>query len=412
MSETRRQILEQLLDLERRAESLRRRLDGQDSGSSFDVVPVIEDKILHEIHRLVVDNLAEAMLAVSPQGIILAASWTARRMFGLSRRGFGQQSLRDVCGDLIDRLGPQWSQDLFEKGTMFHQGWIDIEGTRRDIELLMISIPHPSTPCHCFLLRDVTAQRQAERERDRLVEQLRAKHRELESFTYRVSHDLKTPLVTIGGFSNLLKKDLEAFSKTEDPAIQRFVSELQDHAEEIGKGVIKAHRLVDQLLDLARVGQATVELEEQDLQVIVDRVLRSRAPQVRENGIQVEVQRPLGKTWGDHQQLLTIFENLIDNALRFLAGRPSPKLTVGRRLTPNGQAWFVQDNGPGVAVEQAERVFDLFVRFDRNHKGSGIGLALVRRIVDAHGGQIWLESETGQGATFFFTLAAEQPIRE
>lgn len=435
MSESRRELLKQLHELELRTEAVRRRLSTQDPSSASQSEP-LDAASRSVVSELVIDHLSEAMLVVDMDGVILSASRPARWMFNLRHRNLGHVRLETIAGELLYQLGPDWSAQLLERGGLSCSGRIDMGSARIEAEMLMVAVKELPRPLHCVLIRDVTAIRAAERDNQELVRRLEEKHQELEAFTYRISHDLKTPLITIAGFAKIIEEDLNmigqslgtminAGSATEKivddpespepcpgPLTQSAVkmlglsTELIDYIQEIRKAAVKAHGLIDQLLDLARISSSTLELAPIDMRGLVEMSLKAHTPELREARVKVVLGKHLGTAWGDFQHLSSVLDNLIANAIRFLSDQEHPTLTIKHRQTEEGPVWFVEDNGPGIEPEHRERVFDPFVRMDRVHKGSGVGLAIVRRIVEMHGGRVWIESgNDGQGTRVCFTLA-------
>jgi signal transduction histidine kinase len=224
---------------------------------------------------------------------------------------------------------------------------------------------------------------------------LAAKNAELERFTYTVSHDLKGPLVTIRGFAGLAGTDLAAG----DPARVR---------QDLGRIVAaadKMHRILEDLLELSRVGRVVHPPEDVALGDLAREAVELVKGQPGRSDVAVEVQPGLPVVGGRRRRLLEALQNLVENAAKFAAGERAPRIWIGSRQDGDETVFFVKDNGRGIEPRFLEKVFDLFEKLDPAVEGTGVGLALVRRIVDAHGGRTWAESEgPGRGATFCFTL--------
>jgi signal transduction histidine kinase len=224
---------------------------------------------------------------------------------------------------------------------------------------------------------------------------LAGKNAELERFTYTVSHDLKSPLVTVRGFAGLAGTDLASG----DLARVR-----QDLGRIVG-AADKMHRLLDDLLELSRVGRVVHPPEDVPLGDLAREAVELVKGQLGPNHVAVDVAPDLPVVRADRRRLLEALQNLVENAAKFTAGRPEPRITIGARQDGDEQVFFVRDNGRGIEPRFLEKVFDLFEKLDPAVEGTGVGLALVRRIVEAHGGRVWAESEgLGHGATFCFTL--------
>jgi signal transduction histidine kinase len=242
---------------------------------------------------------------------------------------------------------------------------------------------------------DVDERRQAERDREALLAVLEQRNAELERFTFSVSHDLKSPLVTIRGFLGLLLEDLAA-GRTE-----RVASD----AGRIIDATSRMQRLLDELLDLSRVGLQRGTQELFSARHAVDEALSAVQGRIDDARVRVEIEPDLPMLFGDRQRIIQVLQNLIDNAASFMAGQPSPRIVIGVRSGGRWPVITVKDNGIGIDPKYAERIFDLFEKLDPRSGGTGVGLALVRRIVQHHGGEVWVESEgEGSGSTFCFTL--------
>jgi len=227
---------------------------------------------------------------------------------------------------------------------------------------------------------------------------LAAKNAELERFNYTVSHDLKTPLVTIRGFAGLAGTDLVA---GRHEAVRKDLGRIVAAAD-------KMHRLLDDLLELSRIGRVVHPPEDFPLGALVKEALELLKGQLEPRGVVVAVAPDLPVVRADRRRLLEVLQNLIENAARFSSAEPRPRIEVGWRQEPAGRVFYVRDNGIGIEPRFLERVFGLFEKLDPASEGTGVGLALVRRIVEAHGGRAWAESEgLGRGSTLCFTLPGE-----
>ncbi|HLF75829.1 MAG TPA: PAS domain S-box protein [Anaerolineales bacterium] len=250
-------------------------------------------------------------------------------------------------------------------------------------------------------VQDITDRKRIEQEREDLIRELEAKNAELEQFTYTVSHDLKAPLITINGFLGFLAQD----------ALSGDVGRLQADIHRIKEATDKMHRLLNDLLELSRIGRlmnAPAKIAFRDLVEDARGLLQGR---LGERGVSLLINADLPDVYGDRQRLLEVVQNLIDNAAKFMGDQPQPLIEIGQHqeLQDNLVTLYVRDNGIGIAPEFHARIFGLFNRLDPQIEGTGVGLALVKRIVEFHGGRIWVESEAGQGAVFCFSLP--QPPR-
>lgn len=243
------------------------------------------------------------------------------------------------------------------------------------------------------LAEDEVAQRQSAEEREALVVDLEAKNEELERFVYTVSHDLKSPLVTIKGFLGMVQQDLA------EGRVERACSDLV----RISTAADRMQRLLDELLHLSRVGRVMNPPEEIDLRALAEEAVQAVVASADRSRVQVAEDLPTVR--GDRTRLREVLENLMTNAFKFRRPGVEPQVEMGSRPGRGTTVFFVRDNGLGVEAEYHDKIFGLFERLNQEVEGTGVGLAIVRRVLEVHGGQIWVESEGhGSGSTFCFTL--------
>ena len=242
---------------------------------------------------------------------------------------------------------------------------------------------------------DITERKRAEFERENLIQQLEAQNAELERFTYTVSHDLKSPLITIKGFVGVMADDLE----------QGDLDGVKDGFRRIARAADKMDELLRDLLELSRIGRIVNPSATVPLRKLAEEALEVVQGQVSRKGVHVHIAPDLPVAYGDPVRLLEVFQNLLDNAVKYTDDTDDPRIEVGCRRDDDETVCYVRDNGIGIESAHLERVFDLFQQLDPSVDGSGIGLALVKRIVELHGGRVWFESQgLGHGSTCCFTL--------
>jgi len=225
--------------------------------------------------------------------------------------------------------------------------------------------------------------------------QLAAANQELEAFTSSVSHDLRAPLRHIDAFAQIL---VEEHDSTEPAQVRHYLSRIRKGAQNMG-------RLVDDLLNLSRVGRAATKHETVDLNLLIEDVLAELRHEVRGRRIEWRI-ASLSPVQGDAGLIKQVFANLISNAIKYTSTRPVAVIEIGQEEAEGGPAIFIRDNGVGFNMQYVGKLFGVFQRLHREDEfeGTGVGLATVKRIVQLEGGRIWAEAELDKGATFRFTL--------
>jgi PAS domain S-box-containing protein len=244
--------------------------------------------------------------------------------------------------------------------------------------------------------RDITERMRAAREREQFIEELERSNRELEQFAYIASHDLQTPLRSVTGFLDLLSR---RYKGRLGPEADEFIAFAVDGAE-------RMHQLINDILVFSRVATRGQPFAPVDTRAVFDRALSSLGAAIRESGAEI-THGELPTVQGDEGQIVQLFQNLIGNAIKYRKNQEPPRIRVAAALAgPDAWRFSVQDNGIGFDPKFAERIFQIFQRLhtESEYSGTGIGLAICRKIVERHGGRIWVESAPGNGSTFYFTL--------
>jgi signal transduction histidine kinase len=253
-----------------------------------------------------------------------------------------------------------------------------------------------------YLIRhDITERRRVAAELNQRGEQLQAANKELEAFSYSVSHDLRAPLRHIDGYASLLAKSAAG---TLDEKGKRYLQTISESATRMGQ-------LIDDLLVFSRMGRQEMMNGSVNLDQLVKSVLHDLQHDLQDRQISWTI-ASLPEVQGDAAMLRQVFVNLMANAVKFTSTKAAPSIEVGSRQTDPGEVvLFVRDNGVGFDMQYANKLFGVFQRLHRadEFEGTGIGLANVRRIIHRHGGRTWAEGSLGQGATFYFTLPTKRP---
>ncbi len=237
------------------------------------------------------------------------------------------------------------------------------------------------------IFSDISQRKRDEQELAHANTELQQKNAEMEQFIYTVSHDLKSPLVTIEGFAGHLRQG------TGDDRQIRYIEHIQN-------ATTRMRQFIDHLLDLSRIGRVTNPPEPVDVADLAREILRHHEGELADRGAEATVQDDMPLIRADRVRIEQVFDNLIGNALQHGA-ETNLRIAVGSVSNEHEVLYFVRDNGPGIPREHHQRIFDLFCRLNARVKGTGVGLAIVKRAVEVHGGRVWVESEAGHGATFW-----------
>jgi signal transduction histidine kinase len=242
---------------------------------------------------------------------------------------------------------------------------------------------------------DITERKRAEKEREALIRDLEQKNNELERFTYTISHDLKTPLITILGFAGLLEESIA----------RGDVAEVKQTIARISGAALRMEELLADVLQLSRVGRIVAPPQPASFSAIAREAADLVAGPLGQRGVQVEITPDMPVVYVDRNRIREVMVNLIENAVKYLGNQPEPRIWIGVTWEDGTPVFFVRDNGIGIPPAYLGRIFDLFEKLDPKSPGSGVGLTIVKRIIEIHGGTIRAESEgEGRGTGFYFTL--------
>ncbi|MFC1548617.1 PAS domain S-box protein [Candidatus Omnitrophota bacterium] len=266
------------------------------------------------------------------------------------------------------------------KELWFHSTFVPVKDDEGRIEyIIIVSV-------------DIT---ELEEYRTHLEDLIKERTEELESFSYSVSHDLRAPLRAIDGFSQIL---LEDHSKELNSEGKRLLGVVRNNAGKMGE-------LIDDLLDFSRAGRKEIMLEETDMGSVADEVRENLKPSIGEKKVKLDIKKlPVAKC--DRAMMVRVFENLLSNSIKFTGPVKKPVIEVGSEEKSDENIYFVKDNGVGFNPKYKDKLFNVFQRLHRTEdfSGTGVGLAIVNRIVKRHGGRVWAEGAEGKGATFYFAL--------
>lgn len=370
---------------------------------------IIQRKRLEERYRTIIQTAMDGFWLVDARGRILDVNDAYGKLTGYSREELQTMSITDI--EAVEtaeetarhvRRVKETGRDQFETRHKCKDGRIiDIE----------VSTNYQETEGGRFFVfvRDITERKLAEAEIKRLntgleqtvrerTAQLEASNKELEAFSYSVSHDLRSPLRAIDGFSRML---LDDYADRLDAEGSRRLNVIRDSTRKMGQ-------LIDDLLAFSRMGRREMAQSDIDMTGLARAVceeLRAAAP---ERMLQFTV-NTLPPARGDWSMIRQVFTNLLSNAVKFTKPRETAIVEVGGRAEEGENVYYVRDNGVGFDMQYVNKLFGVFMRLHSagEFEGTGVGLALVQRIIHRHGGRVWAEGKVGEGATFYFTLPHE-----
>ncbi len=319
----------------------------------------------------------------------------------------------EYCFELIERLKSPCSGCTAVKALQTGQSqegelvtpdgkiWISCSNPIKDSLGQMTGVVHVAV--------NITSRKQAEKAlleaktelenkvKDRTKE-LETRNQEMEQYIYTVSHDLRTPLISVSGFLDFLKQD------SEKGDLKRMEADLRI----IGDAIAKMDRLLLDTLELSRIGCIANQPKNVSFREIAWEALEQMDEIIKAKGVKISVTEDLLVVNVDKMRLVEVLVNLIENSVKYMGNQSQPRIDISYRLDGDKPVFLVRDNGIGVDASQHSKVFELFYKVDNETEGTGAGLAIVNRIIGVHGGRIWIESELGKGCTVCFTLPLVQ----
>jgi len=362
--------------------------------------------------RLIVESVREPIAVVDADLSLLQTNQAFGDFYGIDRaegtalasvEGWRDAALMQRLRDVIGQRRELWD---------FETEQDDAGGKRRRVivNARAIDLPDISRPAALVTVSDITARKHSEeqvlelnRQLSGKIEQVTEVNRELEAFSYSVSHDLRAPLRHITGFADKLRTQL---GDERDAKLAHYCSIIAESARRMSA-------LIEDLLAYSRLGRHALRLQPVDLQSLVEEVRSTLMSAVEDRHVQWQV-APLPVVVADASMLRLVWQNLLDNALKYTAAKDPALIEIGFREDGDVREFWVRDDGVGFDMKYADKLFGVFQRLHKasEFEGTGIGLASVRRIVARHGGHTWAEGEAGKGAMIHFTLPRHETIRE
>lgn len=371
----------------------------------YEKLALAEEKLrqaAEEKYRNLFDNASDAIITTDVEDNVTSWNRSAEKIFGWT----AQEVMGKNLTHLIVPPDLQAARDKIVRDTVSGRVVSGIDVVRRRKDGKEVDVSLTVSPIRDInqdiigisdVVRDITERKQAEEKLKQTMEELVRSNKELEQFAYVASHDLQEPLRMVVSYLQLIEKRYKAKL---DADADEFIGYAVD-------GATRMQKLINDLLAYSRVGTHGKPMEPTDCELIFDQAVSNVEIAITESKA-VVTHDPLPAVMADGGQLLQLFQNLIANAVKFRGGKP-PVIHVGVKRNKNEWLFSVRDNGIGIDMQYAERIFGIFQRLHgRNeYPGSGIGLAVCKKIVERHGGRISVESEPGKGSTFYFTI----PIR-
>lgn len=346
--------------------------------------------------RAMFEAIPDMMFELNPNGVMLQFLPSMSMRPIMPPEEFIGKTVAEALPFIAEQTAFAIRRTLESRQVQAFEYQLEQDGEIRTFEARLIAT---ETDTVLSMVRDVTLIKWAFSEREKLISELESKNAELERFVYTVSHDLKSPLVTIVGFLGYLEEDLK----------QGNEENLRKDVKRIYLAAYRMQELLQDLLELSRVGRVMNPPQEILFEELAKEAIELTEGRLQERGVRTLVNPSLPVVRGDRKRLLELLQNLIDNAAKYMGDQSDPLIEIGQQgFEGKRPILFVRDNGMGVAPEYHENIFGLFNKLNPNSEGTGVGLALARRIAEFHGGRLWIESELGKGATFFFTLPSVQ----
>ena len=369
-----------------------------------------DTKKLNEELKWLVDGVRDcAIVMLDPQGLVRGWNAGAERMKGYTATEIlgTNFSCFFLPEDIVAGVPQRDLERAALTGRIEDEGWrVRKDGSRFLANVIITALRDDNGGLRGFakIIRDVTEKKQAEEgqrqlnQEQALRSQLEASNKELEAFTYSVSHDLRAPLRSVDSFSRIV---LEDYGPTLGDEGNRLLGIVRSEAQRMGC-------LIDDLLRFSRIGRSEMVNAECDMAEIVGHTLASFDSKVM-GGVSIEL-KVIPPAFGDLAMLRQVWFNLVSNAVKFSSKTVGPTIEIGGTSGTDASTYYIKDNGAGFDPRFAKKLFGVFQRLhsEQEFEGTGVGLAIVQRTIHRHGGSVWAEGKVGEGATFYFTLPRQR----
>ena len=335
-------------------------------------------RLSKESFNNIVNRNVDGVLIIDRKGVAHFVNPAAEALFG--------RKADELLGEIFGL--PLVAGDASEIDTIRSSGELGVA------EMRVIETEWDGENAYLASVRDITERKRSEEAQERLSQQLQAQVSELEAFSYGIAHDLRSPLVSIEGFSRLLRDDM----------LNHDAERVQEDIRLLESGVRKMQGFLNSTLEYSRSGQLIKRSKNVSFGKIVNEVITGFNEQISSIGATVSAAKTFPRVCVDSTRIIQVLTNLIQNSIKYRDKTVPLKIEIGHQLSKGEVIFFVRDNGPGIDASEAEKLFDLFYRGTADGEGSGIGLAVVKKIIEAHGGRIWVQAQQEKGTTMCFTL--------
>ena len=370
------------------------------------IVDITERKKQEEKFRTIVESVPNGIIMVDTKGSITLSNSEAEKMFGYERG--------ELLGKKVETLVPMRYQgnhpkdrDRFidhpqkrQMGAGRDLSGLKKDGTEIPVEIGLNPIETPEGRYILASILDISERKGIDDKLHKAYDEVQQKNQEMEQFVYTVSHDLKAPLVTSMSFIGFLKEDIKA----------QNLAEVTDSLQRLEKAHKRMQELINDLLQVSRIGRMELHYEKVAVKEVLEEVAENAAERIHSTSAKLEMASDLPEVWADRKRLTQAFENLLGNAIKYTSDAAHPLVKVFCKDIGNEIHICFKDNGPGIESQYHAKIFGLFQRLDSSKEGTGVGLTIVSRIMQLHGGRVWVESTLGQGSEFWLAFP-KVPVR-
>lgn len=364
------------------------------------IVDITERKKQEEKFRTIVESVPNGIIMVDQTGSITLSNSEAEKMFGYNRG--------ELIGKKVESLVPMRYQmnhpkdrDRFidhpqkrQMGAGRDLSGLKKDGTEIPVEIGLNPIETPEGRYILASILDISERKGIDDKLHKAYEEVQQKNQEMEQFVYTVSHDLKAPLVTSMSFMGFIREDIAG----------KNFGEVADSLQRLEKAHKRMQELINDLLQVSRIGRMELHYEKVPLKEVLAEVAENAAERIQATKATFEYAPDFPDVLADRKRLAQAFENLIGNAIKYTSDANHPLVQVFWKDADGEIHLCVKDNGPGIEAQYHTKIFGLFQRLDSSKEGTGVGLTIVSRIMQLHGGRVWVESVAGKGCEFWLAF--------